>query len=90
MKTMLVTASLSAVATLGSGEVESVCLEVPKKLAGMTVAELTRPGEIVVGALVRRGQAVIPSAETKLEIGDQLHITAMVPALSKLEKLIAH
>jgi Trk K+ transport system NAD-binding subunit len=51
---------------------------------------LARPGEIAVGALVRRGQAAIPSPETKLEAGDQLHITALVPALSKLEKLIAH
>jgi len=90
MKTMLVTASLSATATLGSGEVESVRLDVPKGLVGRTVADLAKPGEIVVGALVRRGQALIPSAETKLELGDQLHITALVSALSKIEKLIAH
>lgn len=90
MKTMLVTASLSAVATLGSGEVESVCFQVPKSLAGRTVADVATPGEVVVGALVRRGQAVIPAAETTLEAGDQLHITAVVPALSRIEKLIAH
>ena len=90
MKTMLVTASLSAAATLGSGEVESVCIVVPKVLAGRTVADLAKPGEIVVGALVRRGQAMIPSAETGLEVGDQLHITAVLPALARLEKLIAH
>jgi len=90
MKTMLVTPSLSATATLGSGEVEVVCLEIPKGLAGRTVADLAKPGEIVVGALVRRGQAMIPLAETKLELGDQLQITATVPALSRLEKLIAH
>jgi Trk K+ transport system NAD-binding subunit len=54
------------------------------------VADLAKPGEIVVGALVRRGQALIPSAETKLELGDQLHITALVSALPTIEKLIAH
>jgi trk system potassium uptake protein TrkA len=90
MKTMLVTAPLSAVATLGSGEVESVCLEVPKTLAGRPVADLAIPGEIAVGALVRRGQAVIPLPETTLEAGDQLQITALVSALAKIEKLIAH
>ncbi len=90
MKTMLVTASLSAVATLGSGEVESVRLEVSKNLAGRTVAELAKPGEVAVGALVRRGQAVIPAPETTLEIGDQVHLTALVSALAKIEKLIAH
>jgi len=67
-----------------------VCLEIPKALAGWTVADLAKPGEIVVGALVRRGQAVLPSAETKLEIDDQVHITALVPALSRLEALLAH
>jgi trk system potassium uptake protein len=90
MKTMLVTASLTAVATLGSGEVESVCLEVPKGVAGRTVADVSKPGEIVVGALVRKGQAMIPTAETVLEAEDQLHITAVVPALSQLQRLIAH
>lgn len=90
MKNMLITASLSTVATLGSGEVASVCLEVPKSLAGRTVADLAKPGEIVVGALVRRGQALIPAAETALEVGDQMHVTALAPALSRLEKLIAH
>jgi trk system potassium uptake protein len=90
MKTMLVTPSLSMTATLGSGEVEAVCLEIPKGLAGRTVGDLAKPGEIAVGALVRRGQAIIPLSETKLELGDQLQITATVPALSRLEKLIAH
>lgn len=90
MKTMLVTASLSVVATLGGGEVETVCLAVPKILAGRTVAELTSPGEVAVDALVRRGQAVIPLPETALEVGDQLQVTALVSALAKLAKLIAH
>jgi trk system potassium uptake protein len=90
MKTMLVTASLTAVATLGSGEVESVCLEVPKGVAGRTVADVSKPGEIVVGALVRKGQAMIPTAETVLEAEDRLHITAVVPALSQLQRWIAH
>jgi len=90
MKTMIANPSLTAVATLGSGEVESVMVEIPKTLAGRTVKDFTIPGESLVGALVRRGQAMIPSAETKLELGDELHITALVSAMSKLEKLIAH
>ena len=90
MKTMIVNPLLSAVAALGSGEVESVKIDVPKALAGRTVKDLTLPGESVVGALVRRGQAMIPSAETRLEQGDEVHITAVIAALPKLEKMIAH
>jgi len=90
MKTMIANPSLSAVATLGSGEVESVMLEIPKGLAGRKVKDFIIPGESVVGALVRRGRAELPSAEAKLELGDKLHITAVVSAVPKLEKLISH
>jgi len=90
MKTMIVNPLLSAVAALGSGEVESVKIDVPKALAGRTVKDLILPGESVVSALVRRGQAMIPSAETRLEQGDEVHITAVIAALPKLEKMIAH
>jgi trk system potassium uptake protein TrkA len=90
MKTMISNPLLSAVACLGSGEVESVLVEVPKGLAGRTVRDFLIPGESVVGALVRRGQASVPSPEMKLETGDKLHITALVSAVKKLEKLISH
>lgn len=90
MKTMIVNPLLSAVAALGSGEVESVKIDVPKALAGRTVKDLILPGESVVSALVRRGQAMIPSPETRLEQGDEVHITAVISALPKLEKMIAH
>ncbi len=46
MKTMIVNPLLSAVTALGSGEVESVKIDVPKALAGRTVKDLTLPGEI--------------------------------------------
>jgi Trk K+ transport system NAD-binding subunit len=90
MKTMIANPSLSVVACLGSGELESVMLEIPKGLVGRKIKDFVIPGESVVGALVRRGQAEIPSADTKLELGDKLHITAMVSAIPRLEKLISH
>ena len=90
MKTMIANPSLSVVVTLGSGEMESIILEVPKGLAGRKVKDFAVPGESVVGALVRRGRAEIPAADTKLELGDKLHIFAMVSAIPKLEKLISH
>ncbi len=90
MKTMITSPHMTVISTLGSGEVESVVLDVPKALAGRTVKELATGNEAVVAALVRRGQALIPAPDTKLEIGDAAHITATVAALSRLEKLLAH
>ena len=65
-------------------------IEVPKKLAGRMIKEFVIPGEVTVAALVRRGQASIPSLDARTESGDVLHVTAMASAISKLEKMIAH
>ncbi len=90
MKAMITNPQLTVLATLGSGEVQSVVLDVAKTLAGRKISELGVPGEVVVSALVRRGQALIPALDTKLELGDAAHITATVATLSRLQKLIAH
>jgi trk system potassium uptake protein TrkA len=90
MKTMIANPLLTAVAVLGSGEVQSVTIEVPKRLAGRMIKEFVIPGEVTVAALVRRGQASIPSLDAKTESGDVLHVTAMASAIPKLEKMIAH
>jgi trk system potassium uptake protein TrkA len=90
MKTMIVHPPLASLSTCGSGEVQFLTVEVPMALAGRTVQDLTLPGEALVGAVVRRGQAVIATTNTRLEVGDVLHITAAVAAIPKLEKLLAH
>ena len=90
MKMMIVHPPLASLSTCGSGEVQFLTVEVPSPLAGRTVQDLTLPGEALVGAVVRRGQAMIASTNTRLEAGDVLHITAAVSAIPKLEKLLAH
>jgi trk system potassium uptake protein TrkA len=89
MKMMIVHPPLASLSTCGSGEVQFLTVEVPRSLAGRTVQDLTLPGEALVGAVVRRGQAVIATTNTRLEVGDVLHITAAVAAIPKLEKLLA-
>jgi trk system potassium uptake protein TrkA len=89
MKTMIANPRLATLATCGSGEVKFLRVEVAKPLAGRAVQDLTLPGESHVGALVRRGQAMIPSGDTRLEAGDVLHIAAAVTAIPTLEKLLA-
>lgn len=90
MKTLIVHPPLASLSTCGSGEVQFLTVEVPRALAGRTVQDLTLPGEALVGAVVRRGQAMIATTNTRLEVGDILHITAAVTAIPKLEKLLAH
>jgi trk system potassium uptake protein len=90
MKTMIVHPQFTTSATAGSGEVEFLKLEVAKPLAGQTVAALTSPGESVVSALVRHGQAMIPAIDTRLEVGDILYLAVTTTAIPKLTKLVAH
>lgn len=90
MKTMIAHPHLGILATFGSGEVQFIQVEASRPMAGRSVRDVTLPGESLVGALVRRGQAVIPTAETLLEAGDVLHIVVAAAAIPKLEKLFNH
>ncbi len=89
MKTMITNPDLTAVATLGSGEVEFVAFEVTKALAGRPLQEFVLPGESVVGAVVRRGQAALLPLDSRLEIEDQVYVTVAVSAIPKLEKMLS-
>ena len=90
MKTMITNPLLTAIAVLGNGEVQLLTIEASKTMVGRTIKEFAIPGEATIAALVRRGQATIPSLDAKLEPGDFLHITAAASVIPKLEKLIAH
>jgi len=89
MKTMITTPHLTAVATLGSGEVEFVAIEVTKTLAGRSLQDLVLPGESALGAVVRRGQAMLAAPNARLEFEDQVYLTVAVGAIPKLEKLLS-
>jgi trk system potassium uptake protein TrkA len=90
MKTMIANPLMTAIAVLGNGEVQMLTIEAPKAMAGRMIKEFAIPGEATIAALVRRGQATIPSLDAKLEPGDVLHIAAAASVIPKLEKLIAH
>lgn len=89
MKTMVTNPGLTAVATLGSGEVEFVAFEVTKALAGRPVQDFVLPGESLISTVVRRGQAMLVGPEARLEIEDQVYITVVVSAIPKLEKMLS-
>jgi len=90
MKTLVTSPGLTTVATLGSGEVEFVAIEVPASLVGHPLQEFTLAGESVVGAVVRRGQAAVLPPDSRLEAGDLVHLTVAVAAIPKLERLLSH
>jgi trk system potassium uptake protein TrkA len=74
---------LDPVVSLGSG-VDLVEVAVPPPLAGHPVNMLASPGEIQVAAISRGGQTFLPQAETRLEVGDRLHLVVLASAAEEL------
>ena len=90
MKAMIAHPQLTILSALGSGEVKIIEVEAPAALAGRAVQDASIPGESMIHVIVRRGQAMIPRADTRLEAGDVLHITVATRSISNLERLLAH
>lgn len=80
---------LNIFASLGSGEVELVEVEVPPHWVGRTVNNVNVPSEISVISVARKGGTFIPITGTAFQSGDRLIISVLVTARSRLESLLA-
>lgn len=80
--------SLYAQLTFGSGEVELLRVELPNQVVGKSVGDLSVPGEILIAAITRLGEALIPNSDTVIEEGDVARIIIHRMALPKLERLL--
>lgn len=76
MTELLSFSHLDVIASLGSGEVDVLELEVPALLVGRTVNDLTVPGEAHVIAITRQGRTFLPTLGTVFQAGDLVHLAA--------------
>lgn len=74
--------------TFGDGEARLVSAEVPPRLVGRTFAELERPGEVDVVAVVRAGRSMLPSGDSLLEEHDVVYVAVTDSALVHLERML--
>lgn len=86
----LLRSDLAEETTFGDGEVRLVRATVPDALAGRTVAELQRPGEAQVVAVVRAGRSFVPTDGSVLEASDVVHMAVAQSALPHVERMLAH
>ena len=63
-------------------------VELPVGLYGKTWSELNVPGEIAVCAVVRGGQAMLPSEGFVFEAGDVAFLNVLRESSAKLERLL--
>jgi trk system potassium uptake protein TrkA len=78
---------LDPLITFGHGEVSLVSVEVTPALVGRQVNQVSVPGEILLAAITRNGQALVPLLGTVFERDDLLHIAVRHSAMDRLEAL---
>ncbi len=81
-------ANLDPLLSFGKGEVTLTCIDLPSHLEGRLVRDLAVPGEISVVAVIRGGEASLPSSGTEFQHGDQLYLAVQAQALERLENLL--
>jgi trk system potassium uptake protein TrkA len=79
---------LDPIMSFGKGEVILTSIEIPSPLEGRTVRDISIPGEIVVGVIIREDEALIPSFGTEFRKGDTVHLTVHVSAMDRLQELL--
>ncbi len=85
---LLTHAELDAVRSFGTGEVQLLEIEVPERLVGHAVRDLSVPGEVLVIALTRDDKALLPTLGTTFRAGDVLHLAVLAEALGRVERLL--
>ena len=81
---MLADVSLHTVFSAGNGEVEVYELAIPQSQHGKTVAELLAGSACIAISITRAGRAMLPSANTILEQGDVVHLSATLEGIEAL------
>ncbi len=79
---------LQSVLTLGGGEMDVMCVDIPSALVGHSVRELNIVNETQVIAVVRHGRALFPTSGLTLEAGDCAYVAAMSSGSERLQRMI--
>lgn len=74
--------------TIGSGEVVVIGVPVPAQLVGKQASEVVIKGKMVIAALARFGETILPDPKTTLQEGDFLHISVLRSALSEMREVL--
>ena len=85
---LLTHADLDAVRSFGAGEVQLLEVEVPPRLVGHSVRDLSVPGEVTVITITRDGKALLPLLGTAFRSGDVIHLAVLSGAMERVARLL--
>lgn len=75
-------------ASLGTGEVDIVDVDIPHPFIGRAASELISPGEFQLVALTRDGRTFLPALGTVFREGDLAHLAVQSPSIERLKSLL--
>src|SRR5512143_2585135 len=85
---LLTHAELDAVRSFGAGEVQLLEVDVPPRLVGHSVRDLSVPGEVAVITITRDDRALLPSFGAVFRSGDVVHLAVLSDAMGRVARLL--
>lgn len=80
---------IASLSLLFGGQAEALEIVVPEGAAivGVSLAEARMPRGLIIGAIVRQGQVLIPGGDTVIEVGDRAIVFCLRSEIASLNKL---
>jgi len=88
LKGILCTPGVSTLTSLGNGEVVILQIEIPSRLIGRNVANLTMPAQSMVVGIVREGRGFIPTMGSQFQEYDIAIISVVSSSLTKFMEMV--
>jgi trk system potassium uptake protein TrkA len=79
---------LDVLQVFGDGGTTMVRVEVPSRLNGYRVSQMSIPGEVLVTAITRNDHTFIPVSGTEFQEGDVMYLAVIPSAMVRLEELL--
>ena len=78
---------MSVFKLIEDAEVMEIGVEADSSIVDKQISKIKFPKEAIIGAILRKGEMLIPNDEITLEAGDSVILVALPGAIEKIEKL---
>lgn len=79
---------ISSVLIQGQAEIMEIVAHSHMKLLGKTLSDLDLPQGVLIAAIHRGGQVIIPNGETRIKLNDRVIILSLLSDIGDIEKLL--
>lgn len=81
---------LQAMHHLANGQIETLQFQIKEanKMTAKPLSHLKLKKGVLIAAIIRKGKTIFPTGKDRLEVGDQLLVTTLLPNITKIYDLI--